>query len=68
MRYVLTRLNQIMHGWANFFRHALAKNVFAKMENFAWWGVIRMLQVPAPLGVEGRPPPVRYPQRGAGVR
>ena len=26
--YVLTRLNQVMHGWANYFRHAVAKNVF----------------------------------------
>ena len=24
--YVLTRLNQIMHGWAHYFRHAVAKN------------------------------------------
>jgi RNA-directed DNA polymerase len=43
--YVLTRLNQVMHGWANYFRHAVAKNVFAMLDNFAWWRVIRMLQV-----------------------
>jgi RNA-directed DNA polymerase len=24
---VLTRLNQVMHGWANYFRHAVAKSV-----------------------------------------
>jgi RNA-directed DNA polymerase len=41
--YVLTRLNQVMHGWANYFRHAAAKNVFAMLDNFAWWRVIRML-------------------------
>jgi RNA-directed DNA polymerase len=41
--YVLTRLNQVMHGWANYFRHAVAKNVFAMLDNFAWWRVIRML-------------------------
>jgi RNA-directed DNA polymerase len=41
--YVLTRLNQVMHGWANYFRHAIAKNVFAMLDNFAWWRVIRML-------------------------
>jgi RNA-directed DNA polymerase len=41
--YVLTRLNQVMHGWANHFRHAVAKNVFAMLDNFAWWRVIRML-------------------------
>jgi RNA-directed DNA polymerase len=41
--YVLTRLNQVMHGWANYFRHAVAKNAFAMLDNFAWWRVIRML-------------------------
>jgi RNA-directed DNA polymerase len=42
--YVLTRLNQVMHGWANYFRHAVAKNLFAMLDNFAWWRVIRMLR------------------------
>ena len=42
--YVLTRLNQVMHGWANYFRHAIAKNVFNMLDNFAWWRVIRMLR------------------------
>ena len=41
--YVLTRLNQVMHGWANYFRHAVAKNTFGMLDNFAWWRVIRML-------------------------
>jgi RNA-directed DNA polymerase len=40
---VLTRLNQVMHGWANYFRHAIAKNVFSMLDNFAWRRVIRML-------------------------
>jgi RNA-directed DNA polymerase len=34
---------QVMHGWANYFRHAIAKNVFAMLDNFAWRQVIRML-------------------------
>ncbi|MFC7585782.1 group II intron maturase-specific domain-containing protein [Nonomuraea antimicrobica] len=42
--YVLTRLNQVMHDWANYFRHAVAKGVFCMLENFAWRRVIRMLQ------------------------
>ncbi|HYN57595.1 MAG TPA: group II intron reverse transcriptase/maturase [Motilibacterales bacterium] len=45
LRYVLTRLNQVMHGWANYFRHGVAKNVFSMLDNFAWWRVIRMLTV-----------------------
>src|SRR5215467_4160973 len=42
--YVLTRLNQVIHGWANYFRHAVAKNTFAMLDNFAWWRVMRMLR------------------------
>jgi RNA-directed DNA polymerase len=42
--HVLTRLNMVTHGWANYFKHAVAKNVFAMLDNFAWWRVIRMLQ------------------------
>jgi RNA-directed DNA polymerase len=40
---VLTRLNQIMHGWANYFRFAVAKHTFKKLENFAWRRVIQMM-------------------------
>jgi RNA-directed DNA polymerase len=42
--YVLTRLNQVIHGWAGYFRHAIAKNVFSMLDNFTWWRVIRMLR------------------------
>jgi RNA-directed DNA polymerase len=45
LKTVLTRLNQVMHGWANYFRHAVAKNVFNMLDNFAWRRVIRMLTV-----------------------
>jgi len=41
---VLARLNQAMQGWANYFRHAVAKNTFSMLDNFAWWRVIRMLR------------------------
>jgi RNA-directed DNA polymerase len=40
---VLTRLNLLMRGWANYFRHAVAKNTFNMMDHFAWRRVIRML-------------------------
>lgn len=40
---VLTRLNLVAHGWANYFRHAVAKNVFSMLDNFIWKRVIRML-------------------------
>jgi len=45
LEYVLTGLNMVMHGWANHFKHEIAKNVFAMLDNFAWRRVIRMLQV-----------------------
>jgi RNA-directed DNA polymerase len=41
---VLTSLNQAMHGWANYFRHAVAKRTFSMLDNFAWWRVIHMLR------------------------
>jgi RNA-directed DNA polymerase len=44
LEHVLTRLNQVMHGWANYFRHAVAKRVFGMLDQLAWWRVIRMLR------------------------
>jgi RNA-directed DNA polymerase len=43
-RDVLIRLNQIMRGWSNYFKHAVCKHVLDKLENFTWWRVIRWLQ------------------------
>jgi hypothetical protein len=40
---VLIRLNQVMRGWADYFRHAVAKHTFGMLENFAWRRVIRMV-------------------------
>ena len=45
LKIVLTRLNQVMHGWANYFKYAVAKNVFGMLDNFAWRRVLRMLTV-----------------------
>ncbi|MFV2128403.1 group II intron reverse transcriptase/maturase [Micromonospora sp. LOL_013] len=44
LEYVLTSLNMVMHGWANYFRHAVAKNTFGTLDNFTWWRLIRMLR------------------------
>jgi RNA-directed DNA polymerase len=41
---VLLNLNNATHGWANYFRHAVAKHVFRKMDDIAWWRIVRMLQ------------------------
>ena len=43
-RSVLIRLNQIMRGWANFFKHAVCKHTLGNPAHFAWWRVIRWLR------------------------
>ena len=40
-RDVLIRLNQIMRGWANYFRHAVCKHTLRSLETFVWRRVIR---------------------------
>jgi len=40
-RDVLIRLNQIMRGWANYFKHAVCKHTLDNLENFVWHRVIR---------------------------
>ena len=34
----------VLRGWAGYFRHAIAKNIFSMLDNFTWWRVIRMLR------------------------
>ena len=38
---MLIRLNQIMRGWANYFKHAVCKHTLDNLENFVWHRVIR---------------------------
>ncbi len=44
LAHVLTRLGQIMRGWANYFKYAVAKRTFGKPDAFTWWRLIRMLR------------------------
>jgi RNA-directed DNA polymerase len=39
-RDVLIKLNQIMRGWANYFRHAVCKHTLSSVENFVWHRVV----------------------------
>jgi RNA-directed DNA polymerase len=41
---VLTRLNQIMRGWANYFKHAACKRTLSRLSHFVWWRVTRWLR------------------------
>ena len=43
LEYVLTRINMVLHGWASYFKHAIAQGVFDMLDNFTWRRVIRML-------------------------
>ena len=43
-RAVLIRLNQIIRGWANYFKHAVAKHTFHTLAHFVWWRVVRWLR------------------------
>lgn len=44
LAHVLTRLGQIMRGWANYFKHAVAKHTFSKLDTFTWWRLAHMLR------------------------
>jgi RNA-directed DNA polymerase len=44
LRYVLIRLNQITHGWANYFCHAVAKHTFKALSLFTWRRVVTMVR------------------------
>jgi Group II intron, maturase-specific domain len=62
-RNVLIRLNQIMRGWANYFKHAVCKHTMDALEHFVWWPGDPLVDEAAPLELEGRPPPPHRPHR-----
>jgi len=37
----LIRINQIQRGWANYFKHAVAKHTFARLATYVWWRMVR---------------------------
>ncbi len=37
----LDRLNQILRGWTNYFRHAVAKRAFRHLQQYLWWRIVR---------------------------
>jgi len=40
----LKRLNPVLRGWGYFYRHAWgAKRVFASLDNYVWWTILRWL-------------------------
>ena len=41
---ILTRLGQLMRGWANYFRYAVAKHTFSKLDDFTFWRLAHLLR------------------------
>ncbi|HET6919955.1 MAG TPA: group II intron reverse transcriptase/maturase [Jiangellaceae bacterium] len=41
---VITRINQITRGWANYFRHAVASRTFNHLHQLTWWRIVRMMR------------------------
>ncbi len=41
---ILTRLGQVMRGWASYFKHAVAKHTFGKLDDFTFWRLAHMLR------------------------
>lgn len=37
----LIRINQILRGWANYFKHAVAKHTMQTLHTFVWWRLVR---------------------------
>jgi RNA-directed DNA polymerase len=40
-RTTLIRCNQILRGWSNYFKHAIAQRTFHHLHNFTWWRIVR---------------------------
>jgi RNA-directed DNA polymerase len=41
---VITRINQILRGWSNYFRHAVCKHTLNRLRHFVEWRLIRWLR------------------------
>jgi RNA-directed DNA polymerase len=37
----LIRINQILRGWSNYIKHAIAQRTFSHLANFTWWRIVR---------------------------
>ena len=65
---VLTRINQIQRGWANYFRHAVAKHTFDRLHAFVWWRDRHDGDAPTPHDLDGPAATVQRPSRLAADR
>ena len=43
-RALLLRLNAVLRGWANYFRHGVSKRIFGYIDSYTWWRVVAWLR------------------------
>jgi RNA-directed DNA polymerase len=41
---LLRRLNPVLRGWCNYFRHGVCSRTFGYLDHFAWWRVVNWLR------------------------
>ncbi len=44
LKALLYRINQVLRGWAIYFRYAASKRTFAYVDHFTWWRIARWLR------------------------
>jgi RNA-directed DNA polymerase len=41
---LLARLNPVLRGWANYFRHGVSSRTFDYLNSWSWWRVVNWLR------------------------
>ena len=41
---LLRRLNPVLRGWCNYFRHGVSSRTFSYLDHFAWWRIVGWLR------------------------
>ena len=41
---LLNRVNPVLRGWCNYFRHGVSSRTFSYLDHFTWWRIVRWLR------------------------
>ncbi|MBB6172875.1 RNA-directed DNA polymerase [Nocardiopsis mwathae] len=41
---LLRRINPVLRGWCNYFRHGVSKRTFSYLDHFTWWRVVTWMR------------------------
>lgn len=44
VEYIITTVNNMVRGWANYFRYGVSANVFQTIDHFTWWRLIHWIR------------------------